>query len=328
MCAVTALGTAGAAIALGGGGCGDGVEPERYRVATFDGQADSVSCLAAGEGSLVVASEAAIGGVGRVYLFDTESHVLTQLAATGARSTALDGEFLVAGNRPGAFPTVPLFRLPLSGGELERISGNVGVWSLATDGGAYFWHQRGVDGGIYGFDADDQTLSLLVATDEVRGDIVVSNGWLYWAERQRVIRMPTSGGPPETLLDHSSEPTELRRPIAVDDTYVYVGVDSLANARLVAVPLLGGDPIVMASLTRLPTAVAAREGFVYWAEGEQSRFEPTGGLVTISRRHRDGGPVEVLAEGQNGVSAIVPLEGRVFWCDWLANSISVTTVTP
>lgn len=314
-------------IALALAGCGDSLVPDPYRVATFEGEADSVSCLPAGDGTLVVASEAAIGGSGRVSLFDTESYELTELAGASARFIALDGDFLIAGNRPGAFQTVPLFRVPLAGGELERIPDREGVWSLATDGGAYFWHQRGSTGGIYRFDPGDESLALLVATDEVRGDLVVSNGWLYWAERQRVRRMPTGGGTAETLLDHVSEPTEMERPIAVDESYLYIGMDSATNTRLVAVPLAGGAAVDVASLLpRLPTAVAARDGFVYWATGEPNRYVPSRGMVSVSRRHRDGGPIEVLAERQNGVSAIVPLEGRVFWCDWLANSISMTTV--
>ena len=315
-------------IALAVAGCGEGVVPDPYRVATFEGEADSVSCLPAGDGLLVVASEASIGGSGRVSLFDTESYEFTQLAGPSARFIALAGDFLIAGNRPGALGTVPLFRVPLAGGELERIPGNEGVWSLATDGGAYFWHERGGAGGIYRFDPGDESLALLHATDEIRGDMVVADGWLYWAERHGVSRMPTSGGPPEILLDHTSEPMEMQRPIAVDDAYVYVGFDSLTNTRLVAVPLAGGAAVDVASLLpRLPTAVAARDGFVYWAAGETNQVVPTGGMVSISRRHRDGGPIEVLAERQNGVSAIVPLEGRVFWCDWLANSISMTTVS-
>ena len=315
-----------AAFVLGFLGCREGAQPDPYRVATFEGQADSVSCLLAGDGSMVVVSDAAIGGVGGVYRFDPESYALTQLAATGAQFIALDDDFLVAGSVPGRFQAVPLFRVPLAGGELERVSGIDGVRSLATDAGAYYWHQRGSDGGIYRFDPSDGMLDLMFATDEVRGDLVVSNGWLYWAERQRVSRMPTSGGAPETLLDHPSEPTELSRPIAVDDIYVYFGVDTLTNPRLVAVPLAGGQPLEVAAVTRPPTAVAARDGFVYWAEGEQNRNEPMGGRVTISRRHRDQRPAEVLAERQNGVSSIVPEDGRVFWCDWLANSISMTAL--
>ena len=246
-------------IALAVAGCGEGVVPDPYRVATFEGEADSVSCLPAGDGLLVVASEASIGGSGRVSLFDTESYEFTQLAGPSARFIALAGDFLIAGNRPGALGTVPLFRVPLAGGELERIPGNEGVWSLATDGGAYFWHERGGAGGIYRFDPGDESLALLHATDEIRGDMVVADGWLYWAERHGVSRMPTSGGPPEILLDHTSEPMEMQRPIAVDDAYVYVGFDSLTNTRLVAVPLAGGAAVDVASLLpRLPTAVAAR----------------------------------------------------------------------
>lgn len=115
----------------------------------------------------------------------------------------------------------------------------------------------------------------LLARDVVSSTLVLGPRTLHWMtyldDALLAVRgMPREGGSPATLatLMHSSQSGR----IATDAEYVYVGL--LDAGEVVAVPIAGGDSIVIAEYQAYPSVFASSGGHVYaWSAQRLWRFD-------------------------------------------------------
>jgi hypothetical protein len=143
---------------------------------------------------------------------------------------------------------------------------------------------------------------------------------VYWTNPndETVRKVPVGGGPTATLAGGAA-------PLAIDSTGVYCTNQFSTNPApaILKMPLGGGAPAVIASLSILPAAIAVDATGVYWTSpgrgqvyfqdagaSELSRLLAPGSVMKISL---DGGLPTVLASGQVGVGAIAIDENNVYW---------------
>lgn len=244
----------------------------------------------------------AAGETSRLLRLDASTWRVTELRALppGARGLAPDPRGgLIWASRDGDV----IQRGDLEGGDVREVPVPVLDSAYAVmvgpETGTVYWSDYGTDR-IMAWALGDEA-PVAIATDLVSPRAIAVDeveGWVYWVDRGagRVQRAPLGGGPAEDLVTDG-----LPAPYGI-------ALDPVDGSLLVADAELGSifrlTPGVWALDPWLPEAgthpsfviVDGPTGWVYWTDNRDN---------VVRRRQREGGPVEVLAEGLAGPRGLV-----------------------
>ena len=227
-----------------------------------------------------------------------------------------------------------IFRVPLGSANTNNppsiASGQKNPRSLATDGTNLYWL---TDDGVMKRPVAGGAATLIGAEPETEwpGDLTLDGTSIYWTTHRGdedpyhdavVKKMPLGGGTAVELT------TLLRAPgfdsIAVDATNVYFvyrehlgSIDSQRrNSHLYKVPLTGGEPVELYSITPYTNIVdlATDAKYLYFTTFE--RFPAPYTHLTTSELHRmplGGGPIEKINSDKLTPVGLAANEQGVFW---------------
>lgn len=127
---------------------------------------------------------------------------------------------------------------------------------------------------------------------------------VYWLEpdRGRIRRMPMHGGAAEVRFERRGK----ARLLTSDATHLYVALFAgwhVPDVELLAVPIAGGAPRVLAAGPLDPNVLVAGATHLYWSSARHG---------TITRVPLAGGPVETVAEDQQLVHVVAATDA-LYW---------------
>jgi hypothetical protein len=164
---------------------------------------------------------------------------------------------------------------------------------------------------------------VIATTHHVPAAITTDEQNVYWVElgaeadgSSSLMAMPKGGGAPRALADVGRSGGQAS---ATDDAYVYV---SARWGVITRVPKGGGASVVLASRGDLPPSaqqwwrLALDAASVYWVDvGPDQRLPgpPPPGQGSVLRVAKSGGPTQVVASGQTGLSDIAVNGDHIYW---------------
>jgi hypothetical protein len=135
---------------------------------------------------------------------------------------------------------------------------------LAADGFYYvMWQIYSDEMNIERVAADGSTHETIVTT-RIDSDLVIAGGSLFWYTEEdgfKLYRAPLSGGEPTLHAEYADVPEA----IAADDSFVYVLLRGPLGRGVAALPVDGGDLIVLAKQMDLAFGLTAGAGRVAWS---------------------------------------------------------------
>jgi hypothetical protein len=172
---------------------------------------------------------------------------------------------------------------------------------LAVDDSGVYITESALYGRVLRVTTDGSApLKVLAPLQPQPAGLAIDATHVYWVNLSGVVsRVPKLGGAVEVLAMGEAQP----RLVAVDDANVYWTIDGRPDPPGVRrMPKAGGTPELFAA-AESPGGIALDASYAYWADG-------TG---TISRRAKGGGPVQVLAAGEQGAHRIALDATRVYF---------------
>lgn len=228
-----------------------------------------------------------------------------------------------------------------AGAPATLASGLVRPFGITVGSSGVYWVTQGSwtavngMGSVYRTTSDGGTATLASQLD-TPWRVTVDAMNVYWTSNPgggTVMRMPLQGGTPTTI---ASGPTGLWA-IAVDATNVYwtdsgcpldMDVCNGCPGRVMAAPIAGGQPHVIAAEQCNPVAIAVDTDGLYWANSGAGEAVFVGGAVMMVA---SGSSTPVtLAPAQNGANGIAADATNVYWtvenctsasCDTLVGSV-------
>lgn len=195
-------------------------------------------------------------GAGELFRVGHEGGAPTLVAAGlgGAHGLAVDEDALYVTDERGG----RVLRVAKEGGPPLVLAARQGApLDVATDGDHVVWTNGGAVAGASRWGGP----SVVIADGQRRPHGVAVDGThVYWVTPRAVRRAPVEGGAAEVLF----EGLRFGWAIAVAGSHAVVAVPE-AGAVL-AIPVEGGPPRLVAARAGKPEAVAADEAFAYWAD--------------------------------------------------------------
>lgn len=133
--------------------------------------------------------------------------------------------------------------------------------------------------------------------------LVVGATHAYWTSSGEIFEVPLDGGAPVTVVPADAGD------LAIDAANIYwtVSRPETNGGAIMERSLAGGDPIVLASTTRRPGAIAVDGESVYYTAVDQS------GVGEIARVPIGGGETVVLAPAENDPQDLTVGGGSAYW---------------
>lgn len=152
--------------------------------------------------------------------------------------------------------------------------------------------------------------------------LVTTASEVLWAEGDAVRAVPLAGGAERTVLSGLGTVLELRPSGADLLALVATGLDRAATARLVRVPLTGGEAITIAGGLELARALAVDGGLAYWAES--SIHASIEGMRRVARAPLAGGAVETVLDGVAPSPGLAAGGGKLWLADrWRVKGVGL-----
>ena len=157
-----------------------------------------------------------------------------------------------------------------SGLNASFIMGAANPGALAINSSHIYWANDGTGAiGISDLNGSDANPAFLPIANTTIGGLAVDSKYLYWANSKEggIGRAELNGADPQPAFiaagNSNSPPTGLA---VSDGTLFFAEADGLSNTYLYEVPVTGGTPTVLATLSGVTfdVALAAADGFVYW----------------------------------------------------------------
>jgi hypothetical protein len=233
-------------------------------------------------------------------------------------------------------------RLDLPDGDLERLaSADRCCDGVAVDGASAYWSDF-TEGVLHRTDLASAETSLLVERQSGPAEVAADETAVYWMNWSDD---PGTGGPfsidksggeirqlavPAVPPDWPAEVGVRPAGLVLDDTHAYFALAAvrwsvLNRAAIVRVPKDGGSPIVLAEDSHYKVFdLAVDQTHVYWARTFDNSFDLRDGPGipgAILRVPKDGGEVEVLADGQNGPQSVIVEGEYVYWINYASGNI-------
>jgi hypothetical protein len=214
------------------------------------------------------------GAAGNVVVFAPGAGA-TPVDTIGADSTSL---FVLQYSVTGAGADARILRMANDGGGPADISGDGGAQTMTLDPASVVW--LGADPGksqfvqhAKGAPADVNTAIFSLGPDDglptLSSDIAVDDAFLYWitSDATAVTRLIVSRkrNPSASVVTiYLGRADDALAHLAVDDKYAYA--IETHTSSLLRVPKTGGDPVVLLSGLKQPTALAVDATGIYVAE--------------------------------------------------------------
>ena len=146
----------------------------------------------------------------------------------------------------------------------------------------------------------------IIAGLDFAGFLALGQGWVFssGAFPASLVGAPTAGGATTTLYT-GPQSGALPEKVYVAGSTVYFAV----NSTLLAYPIAGGAPVVLASGLANPGAIAVSSGVLYFTELAGGAT----GMGTVKQIPVAGGAVTTLATGQNSPTNLVTDGVSLYW---------------
>lgn len=299
-------------VSIASAGCeSDGRSRNPYNVAEVGYSAMSVA--AAADGTLFVGTSDIVN---QGKLVRIAQDLVTVEREYPAFSLDVAADFLYFAQASGHWERA-LGRVPVAGGEVEWFPMHGGAHDLIHDDQYMYWREQ-TPFRIHRLSLRGGTPDVIHETTRLWANLQVDETHLYWLTRGGIARVPKTGGDeqevlsPEVAMQYLDDiPTSM----VLGGRYVLAaqGVGGPGLGAVLRIAKDGSEVTVLAADQPSAYVALADARDVYWVRGHTNDAIEYPGFQTLVRKPLEGGPEEIVADRQNGITHVLRTSDGIYW---------------